>query len=144
MLCSQNQICEYKLHRTTEVVLTVNWAQLRHRLVDAWLWLWLCTGSEKMKDEMQQHEVMDTKTQSMPVFLGYAMTWNSCSEWGRRFGRILQQWCTKCQDFAPGRIRKYTHHESVLAVETLMQSECCQCELEMFRRIAHQEEDPAE
>ena len=81
MLCSKHQNREYRMNLTADVWLTVNWAQLRHRFVDASLWPWISTRSEKIKDQMQQHAVMDLTSRSIPAFLGDAMTWYSSSEW---------------------------------------------------------------
>ena len=113
-------------------------------VLDASLWLWPFLRPEMMKDHMQQHSVTVLESLSIAIFLGNAAAWISLSRVSRRFRWISRQWCTKCQDFAPGRIRKYTYHESDLAVEILMQRECCKCQVEMFKRLVHQEEDPAE
>ena len=74
-------------------------------VLDASLWLWLFVRPEMIKDHMQQHAVTVLESLSIAVFLGNAITWISLSSMGRRFRWILQQWCTKCQDFAPGHIQ---------------------------------------
>ena len=113
-------------------------------VLDACLWLWPFLRTEWMMEHMQQHSVAVLESLSIAIFLGKAAAWISLSRVSRRFRWISRQWCTECQDFASGRIRKYPYDETDLGLEMLMQRTCCKCEVEMFKRLVHQEEDPSE
>ena len=111
--------------------------------LDACLWVWPFLRTEWVEECIQQHSIAVLESLSISIFLGRAAAWVSFSRVSRRFRWISRQWCTTCQSFASGRVRRLPYDETTLAVEMFMQKTCSKCEIEMFMRLVEQFAEPS-
>ena len=110
--------------------------------LDACLWLWPFLRPEALLDRVRRRSISVLESLSIAIFLGNAKGWVTLSRVSRRFLWISRQWCTSCDDFARGRARNFAHGCFDLEGELRIQSMCTDCEIEMFRRLAEQVDDP--
>ena len=111
--------------------------------LDACLWLWPFLRKECVEEYIQQQSIAVLESLSIAIFLGRTAAWISLSRVSRRFRWISRQWCTTCQDFASGRVRRLSYGETTLGLEMLMQKTCCKCEIEVFIRLVEQGTEPS-